>query len=243
MTRGELERLYAAGERDFRRTNLRGANLRGTNLRWTNLYRANLAGADLEGAYLRGANLYKANLGEAYLGEAYLREANLGEAYLGGAYLRGANLEGANLEGANLKEANLRKANFEEANLRGTALDPANMPNCDTKGFEKMQDRNGGEWCIGYRTKNSPWLGGPCYEVGQVRTANAFSTSSDACHPGIYVVPSERQTLEHGGTAVKVLFRPEECHKAGDKWRVRWLIVWEEILSYNDFIPGTISFA
>ncbi|HEY9845921.1 MAG TPA: pentapeptide repeat-containing protein [Candidatus Caenarcaniphilales bacterium] len=54
MNRDEILRRYAAGERDFHRTNLSGANLSGVNLSGVNLSGANLSGANLSGANLSG---------------------------------------------------------------------------------------------------------------------------------------------------------------------------------------------
>ena len=81
----ELLRKYAAGERNFRRANLRGA--------------------ELEYADLSAADLREANLSAADLGGADLSAADLGGADLSAANLSAVNLEGANLEGANLKGA------------------------------------------------------------------------------------------------------------------------------------------
>jgi hypothetical protein len=97
-------------------------------------------------------------------------------------------------------------------------------PNCDVSNFEKM-----GDWCIGYRTKNSPQLGGDSYIIGDLREAPYFSVSKTECHPGIFVLPTKERALKWGTKIVKVIFREWECHRAGDKWRVRWLIVWEDV--------------
>lgn len=85
MTREELLRRYAAGERDFRGADLRGANLRGADLRDANLRWADLTDADLRGADLTDADLRRANLRRANLRGADLRWADLSNAYLTGA--------------------------------------------------------------------------------------------------------------------------------------------------------------
>jgi len=97
-----LRASYAAGQRDFRKTNLVGAYLAGADLAEANLTRATLTEANLTRADLAGANLAGADLAGAYLAEADLAEANLTEANLTRANLTGANLTGANLTGAGL---------------------------------------------------------------------------------------------------------------------------------------------
>jgi hypothetical protein len=72
-------------------------------------------------------------------------------------------------------------------------------------------------------------MNGPAYEVGELRESPYFSTAPTECHPGLYVCPTMSRALEWGDQIMKVIFRPWECHKAGDKYRVRWLIVWEDI--------------
>jgi len=62
MTGTELIDLYKAGERNFRRADLREVNLRGANLSGANLSGANLWGANLRRADLRGVNLEGVNL-------------------------------------------------------------------------------------------------------------------------------------------------------------------------------------
>jgi hypothetical protein len=195
---------------DLGGANLGGANLWGAYLRGANLREANLRGANLRGANLRGANL---------------READLREANLRGADLWGADLRGANLRGANLREANLREANLWEANLENTCLDYIKYANGEVDGFETLPIG----WCVGYRTADSPHLGGPEYQEGELRECTIFSVSDTECHPGIFVLPKIEDVKQWGNTVVKVIFRPWECHKAGSKWRVRWLIVWERI--------------
>ena len=97
MTRDELLSRYAAGERDFRRVNLRGVDL-------------------------SEAILTEANLAGACLARASLVRVNLTEANLTGANLFRANLTKATLFYANLSYANLSGANLYEASLVGTIL-------------------------------------------------------------------------------------------------------------------------
>jgi len=103
VTGKELIEKYAAGDRDFALTDLRGANLRG----------ADLGSADLRSADLSNANLSNANLGSADLGSADLR----------GADLSNANLKGADLRCVNLRSANLRLADLKGADLSGAKRD------------------------------------------------------------------------------------------------------------------------
>lgn len=133
--------------------------------------------------------------------------------------------QGAKLQRAKLQGAKLQGANLRGANLQNTCLDPMNRPNGDVEGFELTSDG----WAIGYRTVNSPHVGGPGYVVGQAYQAPVFSTCSTDCHPGIFVSRTIEAALEWGSSVVKVIFRPWECHRAGAKWRVRELIAWEVV--------------
>lgn len=128
---------------------------------------------------------------------AVKRGVDLGFVDLGHAYLGGAKLGGAY--------------------LGGTCLDPANIPNGDADGFEVVDPENG--ICRGYRTKNSPHLGGPGYELGGWYEAPWFSTADTECHPGLYVRP------EKDAGDISVLFWKGCLHRAGDKYRVKRFIV------------------
>jgi len=206
MTREELKIRYANGERNFKGLDLRNLDLRSLDLRGINLSGANLSWTHLAGADLSGADLSR-------------------------SWLLRANLTGADLTGARLDNTRLVWADLTGADLTDTILDPMRAPNGKTAEFETIRDSNNTEWCVGYRTKDSPRLGTPEYEVGELRTAPWFSTGDDKCHPGIYVVPNV-DALGAGdslGPYVKVMFRPEECHEACGQWRVRWLIVVSEM--------------
>ena len=179
----------------------------------------------------RGADLFGANLFGANLRGADLRGANLVGAYLCDADLRGANLRGANLRRAYLRRAYLRDADLRDADLRDTCLDPLAPPNGNCDAFTDLEPG----WKVGYRTKNSPYMDGPQYIVGELREAPVFSTAPTDCHPGIFVCPTidaVHQWLHSqkfmACPVVSVIFRPWECHRAGDKYRVRWCIVWED---------------
>ena len=126
LTRAELERRYAEGERDFRGANLSGADLSGANLsgalngaipsgRILTAPHVDLTNANLYGANLYGANLYGANLSGADLTGANLTLANL---YF--AILKSAILANADLSGADLTLAFLAGADFDSATCGGT---------------------------------------------------------------------------------------------------------------------------
>ncbi len=104
MTREELLKRYADGERDFLNANLSKADLKTTYLFRSNFNGANFSEADLSQAQLTGADLAKTNLSGA----------NLTEADLFGVNLAGANLLGANLNLTDLHEARLHGANLQE---------------------------------------------------------------------------------------------------------------------------------
>lgn len=130
--------------------------------------------------------------------------------------LAGANLFRANLAGANLAGADLAGADLVRANLTGTVLDPINQPNGDTIEFEIITTRANHQWVVGYRTSDSPMVGGPGYRPGQYYEAPYFSTADTACHPGLYLRPHK----EDGD--ITVYARPWDVHHAGDKYRAKW---------------------
>jgi len=207
-------------ETDLWGANLRGADLCGANLRDANLWYANLLDANLLDANLLDANLLDANLSGANLRRADLSGANLRDADLRYANLSRANLRDANLSGANLLDANLRGADLSGADLRETSLDPAYHANGDVNGFDTVCTPSGQVWCKGYRTQNSPVMGGNDYDVGQWYSAPYFSICQyTECHPGLYVRPEK----EDGD--ITVWFFAHDCHRAGNKWRVRHFFV------------------
>lgn len=235
LSRANLSRAFLRGA-NFERANFERANLSRAFLREANFERANLWRANLSGANLGLANFSRANLEFADLSRANLKGADLRLANLNGADLSGADLRPANLKGSDLSRANFKGAALSGANLGNTILDPTNVPNGDISGFELI---NNGKWAVGYRTKKSPFMINPDYDVGNLVEAPFFSTCSTGCHPGIFVLPTVEAVKEFlifnsfvshfENEIVKVIFRPWECHRAGDKWRVKWLIVWEDI--------------
>ena len=153
----------------------------------------------------------------ADLQDANLRSANLRCADLQAADLRSADLRGAKLRSANLQDANLRSVNLWDANLRSadlgrTILDPSNKPNADAEAFARIDG-----WVIGWRTGDSPIIGGPGYQPGGIKyTTPVFSTCPvTVCHPGLYLRP-EREECD-----IMVLARAEDVHRVGNKWRCR----------------------
>ena len=212
-------------EANLSRANLYGANLSGADLSGADLSNANLYGADLSGADLSGADLFWVNLSRVNLSRVNLYGADLYGADLSWADLYGADLRRADLRWANLSGVNLSGANLRGVNFTGTILDPTNIPNQQCSEFEKYVTRSGQVWCVGYRTKNSPHLGGPGYEEGETYVAPWFSTGETDCHPGIFVLPSIELAKKWGDEIVKVWFKEENCHKTSSKWRVSWLWV------------------
>jgi uncharacterized protein YjbI with pentapeptide repeats len=63
MKAEEVLRCYAAGERDFRRANLRGQSFKGKDLSGADFTEADIRGANFTGAVLRGVNFAKAKAG------------------------------------------------------------------------------------------------------------------------------------------------------------------------------------
>lgn len=144
LSRDELLRRYAAGERNFANANLRCAVLVEQNLsqcnfsyvkfNLANLSRANLSGVDLTSADLSDASLSEANLSQASLYRTFLTRANLNQ-----ANLRGANLFKASLNDANLTQADLTGANLSFADLRGAILDEATLSGANLTGAKLTQ--------------------------------------------------------------------------------------------------------
>ena len=204
------------------RADLSGADLNGADLRG-----ADLRGAFLRGAFLSGADLSGADLSGADLSVAYLRGADLSV-----AYLRGADLSGAFLRGADLSGTDLRRADLSGTDLKDTCLDPGNMPNGIVDEYQRK-----GDYCIGYRTRQSIHCGNNEYIPGQTYEAPVFSTADTECHPGLYSFPSlekleaflkEYQRPLHT-PKVRVYVLPQETHKAGEKYRHKKFHKVEEI--------------
>lgn len=165
-----------------------------------------------------------------YLAEkhrANLAEANLRGADLNGADLRGADLNGADLDGADLDGANLDGANLRGTSLRGTCYDPDGKPN--RKGAENFRRSKCGRYLIGYRTQQSrnAWNPWGQYQAGSAKDpiwyrAHLFDLSEQECSHGLYVCPTAKEVRSKWGKdVIRVWFRPEDLHQAGDKFRVR----------------------
>ncbi|MFC1682315.1 pentapeptide repeat-containing protein [Nanoarchaeota archaeon] len=158
-------------------------------------------------------------------------KADFERAYLEGVDFNGLNLShisfrNANIRGGNFVGADLLRTDFTGADLTGSCLDPMNVPNGDVKDFERDPERDG--FLIGFRSRRPIFTGGKPYEIRETYTTPVFSSSSESCHPGLYVFPTVETVDDFLSTyfsmnqdLVKVVFRPEDCHRAGNKWRVR----------------------
>lgn len=140
----ELLSRYAAGERDFSGTGIKGelsdANLSGADFRdaslsecympRVNMSRANLCNALLIETCLNVANLAGADLRRCRLSRTQLVQANLTDTNMRGVQCSNTDFNGANLTRADLREANL-KASFRGANLTDADLEDANISGAD----------------------------------------------------------------------------------------------------------------
>jgi len=110
-SREELERRYAAGERNFPDTELSGTDFSRVNLDGANFekhswfFDANFAGASLRGTSFRECNLKCANFENADLTGAIFELAAIESINLKGAVLVGVKVGGATSYGFTLREA------------------------------------------------------------------------------------------------------------------------------------------
>ncbi len=144
LSRDELLRRYAAGDRNFANANLRCAvlceqNLSQCNLSYVKLSFANLSGINLSGVDLTSADLSDACLNRANLSQAALYRTLLTRANLSEANLRGANLFKASLNDACLLGTDLTGANLSFADLRGAILDEATLSGANLTGAKLTQ--------------------------------------------------------------------------------------------------------
>ena len=121
ISREELVRRYAAGERNFSGYKLDG-DLSGLDLSGIDLSNTRLDSYYFERIILRGANLQNARLADVCLVCADLTNADLKGAKLLQVQLTGANLTNADLRGVEFIETDLRRANLTGANLAGADL-------------------------------------------------------------------------------------------------------------------------
>jgi len=138
-----------------------------------------------------------------------------------------ADLRCADLRCADLSDADLSDADLSDAKLTNTALSPANTPNMQVGEFEKS-----GRYIIGYRADSSINVGNTIYIPGERYTAPVFSTCSTACHPGIYLCPTIDEAADYCGyndRVVKCRSTAKQGHKAGNKYRFRWIHVLEYV--------------
>ena len=226
MEAKQLLEAYQLGQRNFRRSDLRGVDLQ-----WADLHGADLSGADLRGATMSRAELCDANLSDTDLSGADLLAARLSGSNMQGADLRGAylccsDLSGANLRGADLRGADLRDVFLQDVDLTGvrldnTCLDPTAMGNCYARGYEKTVTRSGHVWYRGYRSRRQPVMKGPGYVDGCWYEAPVFSTADTGCHPGLHVSATIEDAGRWGSQVISVWFRETDLHCASGKDRVR----------------------
>jgi Pentapeptide repeats (8 copies) len=110
MNRDQIQKSYAAGDRNFQGLELGGADLSGLDLR-----NADFRESDLYGAKLMDSLLVQANFSE---------NTNLAYADLRGADLSYANLSGASLDGARLEDVNARGAIYSDLTKFPAGFDP-----------------------------------------------------------------------------------------------------------------------
>jgi len=181
-----------------------------------NMSRANMSRANMSRAYMSGANMSKANMAGADMSKANLSEANL----------CCTNMRWANMSGADLFNADLFNTKLYMATLTNTCLDPKNTPNGLVDEFEIIDG-----FVIGYRTRSTSADIGH-YQVGNSHSADYFSTCERTeCHPGLYLWPTLQSAINYSGNTifVKVRTKPEDVHKAVNKYRCKWFEVLEEI--------------
>lgn len=123
----ELLERYAAGERDFRRAQLKNAELARANLEKADFAEADLSNSDLSEANLCSVSFFRANLSASNLTDAVLRDISLREARLTDAKLPGTYLSRANIAMADFTRADLRRANLAGEILHSTILAYANL--------------------------------------------------------------------------------------------------------------------
>ncbi|NCJ06932.1 hypothetical protein GS597_10505 [Synechococcales cyanobacterium C] len=123
QTSEQLLMDYAAGQRDFAKSDWGAVKLPKACLNLSNFQESHLVWANFQ-----GAGLWHVNFSGAKLRHADLSGANLQGAMLNGADLRCANLRGANLSWAQLQGANLTDADLTDANLHQAQLDHVIMP-------------------------------------------------------------------------------------------------------------------
>lgn len=220
--------------------NLSGCCFSHACLDYADLSLSSLGHADFSSANMRYANMTSAaaahacfcssNLYNSQLDYASLRYADCSFAQLVGASFTDAQATGCNFRDADLREAKLDRAfldgaSFISARLAGTCLDPEAKPNAECDSFAQY-GRTG--FVIGYRGAYSA-IASMHYEVGRVYSAPVFSVSNNACHPGLYLLPTVEMVRSYLITpcrVIKVKTRRRDIHRAGYRqYRCRWFEV------------------
>ncbi len=132
LTREELLRRYASGERTFGILDLCGVNLEGAVLDGVNLPRARFWGANLKGARFMRADLTGSSFYQANLDGAVFDHASLSQTHFAGASLRATRLVDCTLEGSHFcsQPHDFPKA----ADLTGLVAQRAWLRGCDFSG-------------------------------------------------------------------------------------------------------------
>ena len=112
ITREELLRRYAAGERNFQHIILEYADLSGVELQ----------NIDLIGAHFTYVNLSGINLNQCKLRSAQFWYCNFTDAKISSCDLESTRFFDCNLRGANTNECNLTLTHFIRVDLKGATL-------------------------------------------------------------------------------------------------------------------------
>jgi len=144
ITREDLLRRYAAGERDFagvtfefgtdnldtailRKINLRGAEIGDITFTGVDFERANFGGAVVVDCPFFDVNLYRASFRGGYMPGCWFEGVDLSEADLSGAVLTRVTFERVKLVGADLSRTKLVSADFIDSDLTNAVFDNADL--------------------------------------------------------------------------------------------------------------------
>ena len=127
LTRDELERRYAAGERQFPGVDLSGADLSQLELAGVDLSGSTLARAKLYGTNLVGANLTECDLEGCFLQGTPMDKVTARRASFRRCRLEGVTWAGVDVQGAQFSEARLKGATFKDCRMSKTGFRRAEL--------------------------------------------------------------------------------------------------------------------
>ena len=195
---------------------------------------------NFENCSMKGINLSTCRISSSILSGCDLTGANLRDTEFYHSDIYDSTLNGADFTDSGTDDLSFYSCNrFEGVILKGTCYDPdIELPHVTDEQLKSIgltEDPDNSQKVWGYRTFVSQYHGEKRYEAGG-HIAPVFSTSSNECHPGIYIASREYLLNEFEDRChVRCWTLRKDLLIRGNKARTRKLVVTEVL---GRWLPG-----